>query len=140
MVLRYWTNIIMKIKDLNFEETKKLAEQGDAEAQNYLGVMYHIAEGTLKNDLEALDWFRRSMEQGNAKAFSSMAIMYSNGASVKQNYIYAYALFSIAMTLGDEFGLRTIDIIKDRLSHEELQKGQELFKKCADSNYMDIPF
>lgn len=37
----------------DFEETKLLAEQGDAIAQNNLGVMYDNKRGVSENDTEA---------------------------------------------------------------------------------------
>ena len=36
---------------------RKAAEQGDAEAQYNLGVMYDKGEGVPKNNVEAYKWF-----------------------------------------------------------------------------------
>ncbi len=45
-------------------EFRPLAEQGDAKAQNHLGVVYS-AVGDHK---EAAKWFRKAADQGNADA------------------------------------------------------------------------
>lgn len=37
-----------------FEETKELAEQGDARAQNKLGLMYGLGQGVLRPRIYAL--------------------------------------------------------------------------------------
>ncbi|MBV56954.1 MAG: hypothetical protein CMQ12_10330 [Gammaproteobacteria bacterium] len=52
----------------DFEETKRLAEQGDADAQFNLGIMYTNGRGAPENDVEAVRWFRLAAEQGYARA------------------------------------------------------------------------
>ncbi len=45
-----------------------IAEQGDAEAQYNLGVMYDDGTGVLQDYKEAVKWYLLSAEQGNADA------------------------------------------------------------------------
>jgi len=47
---------------------KPLAEQGNAAAQNNLGVMYDQGRGITKDYQEALKWYRLSAAQENAEA------------------------------------------------------------------------
>ena len=47
----------------DFEETKLLAEQGNATAQYNLGVMYHGGGGVPENYVEAVKWYRLAAEQ-----------------------------------------------------------------------------
>mgnify|MGYP000046908671 CR=1 FL=1 len=68
-----------------FEETKKLAEQGDAEAQFNLGVIYDYGEGVPENDKEAVKWYRKSAEQGNAKAQGNLGVRNGKGEGVPEN-------------------------------------------------------
>ena len=44
------------------------AEQGDAAAQNSLGVMYDQGRGVPQDDVEAVRWYRRAAAQGLASA------------------------------------------------------------------------
>jgi TPR repeat protein len=44
------------------------AEQGNAEAQYYLGVSYDIGEGVSQDKIEAVKWYRLAAEQGHAEA------------------------------------------------------------------------
>ena len=46
----------------DFEETKLKAEQGDADAQFNLGVMYRKGEGVPENSAEAVNWYRLAAE------------------------------------------------------------------------------
>ena len=49
-------------------EWTPLAEQGDAEAQYNLGVMYYKGDGVSQDYQTAAKWFRLAAEQGDAKA------------------------------------------------------------------------
>ena len=41
-----------------FEETKAKAEKGNENAQFILGYCYHKGQGVLKDDKEAVKWYR----------------------------------------------------------------------------------
>ena len=47
----------------DFEETKRLAEQGIAFAQYNLGVMYANGRGVPQNDAEAVKWYRLALSR-----------------------------------------------------------------------------
>ncbi len=51
-----------------FKEFTSLADQGNADAQLFLGKMYLTGEGVLKDPDQAIKWFKASGEQGNADA------------------------------------------------------------------------
>ncbi len=51
-----------------FKGFRPMAEQGNAEAQLYLGKMYMMGQGVLKDENEAVKWFKASADQGNADA------------------------------------------------------------------------
>ncbi|OAD22483.1 TPR repeat protein [Candidatus Thiomargarita nelsonii] len=48
------------------------AEQGDAEAQYNLGVMYFKGKGVTQNDISATKWFRKAAKQGHAGAYGRL--------------------------------------------------------------------
>lgn len=56
------------------------ADSGNAEAQDYLGIMYQFGLGGLtKNEAEAAKWIRKAADQGYADAQFRLGIMYQNG-------------------------------------------------------------
>jgi uncharacterized protein len=55
------------------------AEQGYAEAQYNLGVMYGNGNGVVQDYAEAVKWYRLAAEQGNAKAQNNLGVMYEYG-------------------------------------------------------------
>ena len=58
-----------------------LAEQGDADAQFHLGLMYESGQGVPPNDAEAIKWYRKAAEQDDAVAQFNLGIMYAKGGS-----------------------------------------------------------
>ena len=51
-----------------FKELTPLAEKGNADAQLLLGKMYMKGQGVLRDDNQAIKWFKASATQGNADA------------------------------------------------------------------------
>src|SRR5712691_401448 len=47
---------------------RPLAEQGNAKAQNVLGVMYRRGQGVARNSVHAFVWFSRASARGDTKA------------------------------------------------------------------------
>jgi TPR repeat protein len=65
------------------------AEQGYADAQFNLGIMYSNGEGVPEDDAEAVKWYRKAAEQDHARAQNNLGYMYSNGRGVPQDYAEA---------------------------------------------------
>ena len=64
---------------------RKAADQGDADAQNGLGLMYREGHGVQQDYAEALKWFRKAADQGNANAQFKLGAMYEMGVGVPPN-------------------------------------------------------
>ena len=47
---------------------RKAAEQGDAQAQNNLGLCYDNGDGVAKDSQQAVYWWRKAAEQGDRKS------------------------------------------------------------------------
>jgi TPR repeat protein len=62
------------------------ADQGDAEAQFKLGVLYYQGKGVPQNYSEALRWYQKSADQGYAKAQYNLSDLYYQGKGVQQDY------------------------------------------------------
>jgi TPR repeat protein len=68
---------------------RPLANQGNADAQNNLGVMYSKGQGVPQNYAEAAKWFRLAADQGRAVAQFNLGLKYDKGDGVPQNYAEA---------------------------------------------------
>ena len=81
-------------------EWTPLAEQGDATAQNNLGVMYDKGEGVPQDDKTAVKWWTLAAEQGYASAQYNLGVMYANGEGVPQDDKTAVKWWTLAAEQG----------------------------------------
>ena len=78
------------------KEFRPLAEQGDADAQFNLGVMYEDGQGVTQDYKKALKWYRLAAEQGDATAWHQLGVMHHYGWGVKTNYKEALRFYRLA--------------------------------------------
>ncbi|HQN71756.1 MAG TPA: SEL1-like repeat protein, partial [Smithella sp.] len=78
------SNTSPEISD-NEKRYRTAAEQGDADIQNRLGLMYKNGDGVMQNNVEAAKWFLKASEQGFADAQLNLGNMYQEGSGVPQN-------------------------------------------------------
>ncbi len=84
-----------------FEEWLPLAEQGDANAQFNLGLMYKNGQGVPQDYKKAVVWFRQAAGQGNASAQFGLGTMYYIGQGVPQDYKEAVVWYRQAAEQGN---------------------------------------
>lgn len=64
---------------MTIDDWKPLAEQGIAEAQYNLGLIYSKGQGVSRNHEEAVKWYRLAAEQGFAESQTNLGLMYGKG-------------------------------------------------------------
>ena len=84
----------------DLDTVRQAADQGDAEAQYNLGVIYNNGEGVPKDDAEAVKWFRLAAEQGHAEAQNKLGVIYQGGNGVLKNMAEAAHWFRRAAEQG----------------------------------------
>ncbi len=72
-----------------FEDCKRLADQGDPNAQFNLGVIYETGQGTSQDFSEAVKWYSKSADQGVPDAQLNLGVMFAVGKGVRQDYAEA---------------------------------------------------
>ena len=65
---------------------KLAAEQGNADAQYKLGLLYSNGQGVEQDYVEGAMWYRKAAEQGYAYAQNNLGVCYYNGEGVEQSY------------------------------------------------------
>lgn len=68
-------------------EWRPLAEQGHAEAQRNLGVMYLNGQGVPQDYTATANWFQLAAEQGEPFSQFSLGAVYTQGRGVPQDYV-----------------------------------------------------
>jgi hypothetical protein len=76
------------------------AEQGYADAQVNLGVMYTLGQGVRRNYKTAVKWYRLAAKQGHAGAQNNLGLLYTIGQGVPQDYKAAVKWFRLAAKQG----------------------------------------
>ena len=83
------------------KEWMPLAEQGDADAQNNLGVMYENGYGTTQDYKKAAKWYRLAAEQGQGVAQEQLGELYFRGIGVLQDDEQAFKWYRLAAEQGN---------------------------------------
>ena len=81
-------------------EWTPLAEQGHAEAQYYLGLMYGDGDGVPQDYKTEVKWYTLAAEQGFAVAQFVLGRMYGDGDGVPQDYKTAVKWYTLAAEQG----------------------------------------
>ena len=93
------------------KEWKPLAEEGDVDAQYYLGVLYDNGDGVPQDYKEAVRWYKLAAEQGVAEAQFNLGNMYYDGQGVSVDYKEAVRWFTLAAEQGDVDAQYNLDLI-----------------------------
>ena len=123
-------------------EWTPLAEQGNAKAQDKLGIMYEKGLGVLENDRTASSWYVKAAKQGDANAQYNLARMYHSGQYIGQwtgltDYVRAYMWYNLASYNGSEKAGENKDKIAKEMTPADLSKAQDMSSLCLESNYTD---
>lgn len=127
----------------SFEQYKKLADHGFAEAQCILGMHYIFGIGVEKNEEKAFEYFNMSAEQGNREAQSIVGMCYGLGIGVEKDETKAFERLKTIVS-GDmvisavekneenqsvyKFNMAKLHRIKAMNANNELKKAKELIK------------
>ena len=113
---------------------EKAATQGLAKAQYNLGYLYANGQGVTQDYKQAVNWYEKSATQGVADAQDNLGLMYDKGQGVTKNLIKAHMWANIAAS-NNGIDRKLRDSVAKKLTSEQLNKAQEMAKKCLSSKY-----
>jgi TPR repeat protein len=105
----------------SFDIVFRLADEGVAMAQHFLGWHYHKGIGTEQNDRLAVSWWEKAAAQGLAEAQQGLGWAYANGHGVKQDLAEAYRWYNRAVAGGDEEARQGLLETAGKLTVEQLR-------------------
>ena len=117
------------VKPDEIELVRGRANSGDPSAQYDLGVMLMNGQGTSKNNIEALGWFRMAAEQGYDLAQYSLGFMYGNGAGVPRDLIITYMWWSLAAANGNETAKKDILEVEKIMTQMQIIEAQDMTRE-----------
>ena len=107
-------------------ENIRKAEQGDAEAQSVLGLMYTLGLGVPQDKQEAVKWYRRAAEQGYAHGQFSLGVMYYFAEGVPKDHVLSYKWFNLSAAQGNKSSAGLRDVLATEMTPSQIQKAQKL--------------
>jgi TPR repeat protein len=99
-----------RAKNYTFALMKFLAaaEEGNADARNYLGGMYQNGLGVPQDYRQALAWYHKAAELSDALGQSHLGYMYANGLGTTLDFTQAVEWYRKAAEQGDAFSQRSL--------------------------------
>ena len=107
------------------KEWRPLAEQGDADAQFNLGVMYDKGQGVPQDDAQARDWYLLAADQGHALAQAKLGLVYREGRGVLQDYVQAHMWYNLAAARNQEDATELRDSLAEQMTPAQILTLQE---------------
>ena len=98
----------------SLELFRPLAENGDREAQYWLGHMYDAGLGVERNPTEAIGWVRKAAEQGFTPAEFRLGQMYRDGIGTLQDFEQAMKWLKRAAGGGNRIAMRSVGELYER--------------------------
>src|SRR5690606_30934248 len=90
------------------------AEQGNAEAQHRMAIMYQNGLGMARSPEAAVKWMRAAAEQGHALAQHGLGFMYLEGECVPKDGAQAAHWFKLAADQGLAGSLTTLAMMYEQ--------------------------
>lgn len=84
-----------------YQVFKTLADQGDAEAQHNLAILYRQGKGVMQDSKLAAEWFRKAADQGLPSAQYYLGHLYDVGDGVEKNPELAVSWYQKAAQQGN---------------------------------------
>ncbi len=122
---------------IEYRSYKKIAELGDAEAQDVLGWCYYKGHGVKQDYNEAVKWYRKSAEQGCALGQFDLACSYARGIGVEQNNTEAVKWLRKAADQGNvkaQYQLGLCYFIGDGVT-KNIEDAAKYWQKAAEQGY-----
>ncbi len=110
-----------------------LAEKDDADAQNYLGIIYYLGFGVQKDYKKAVDWYERAAKSGHADAQRNYADMIHFGRGIQKSNKEAYKWYFAASQQGNKKATRQIGVLA---ASGNLSPNQQMYAKIEANEYI----
>ncbi len=111
------------------KKLRPLAEQGNAEAQLFLGDIYLNGLGVSQDYAQEIRWYRLAAEQGYAGAQYNLGFMYVMGRGVQQDHVQAYLWFNLAAAQGNELDRKVRDGLAEMMTPAQLADAQRMARE-----------
>lgn len=92
-------------------ELQPVAEQGNVEAQYYIGYIYQNGQGVNEDQQQAAKWYLKAANGGYGPAQSKIGFMYANGHAFTKDYEKAAIWYRKAAEQGNLTGQKELGVL-----------------------------
>ena len=104
-----------------------LAQGGNADAEELIGVMYAMGLGVERDDERAFEWYLRSAMKGHPGAQSGVGWYYEVGRGIPApDLVRAYAWYVLSAIGGDPDAAVSQEEVVKKMSAEEIRRAKVL--------------
>jgi len=100
LIILLLTSCQFALADKTFDNVMAKAKTGDAEAQNYLGILYGTGVGVTQDYKQAFLWTSKAAQQSDPYAQMNLARMYYDGTGTSRDFKQAFAWYNKAAVQG----------------------------------------
>jgi uncharacterized protein len=141
-------NVINSLYESRGCEECKEALHYDAIKRHCPGIQYNIGinfekgNGVEKNNVKAVEWYKKSAEQGYSLAQFKLGVCYGLGLGVKQDYSKAFNWYKKSAEQGNSTAQYNLGFYyaNGRGSEQDYSKAFVWYKKSADQGYSTAQF
>jgi hypothetical protein len=108
----------------DFDKLRKLATDGDPNAQFDMGARYATGEDVKQDYAESVRWFTLAAEQGHVIAQATLGAYYWAGRGIPQDLGKAYFWSLLAQAGGDEASRYRVSVLASRMPHSQVAAVQ----------------
>ncbi len=119
----------------SFQLNQSKANQGDADAQFNLALLYYNGIGTPQDTRYAIYWYTKAAEQGHVNAQYSLGHMYEYGDGGPQDYKQAFFWYTKAAEQNHYFAKEDRDKMLEMMSQSQIEEVQKLSKELYEKIY-----
>ena len=105
------------------------AENGIAEAQLKLGMLYAHGQIVPQDDGKARKWLQLAGEKGKFKAQYILGMMLANGQGITKDYVLAHMWYNLSGLQGNISATSQISALEKNMSSERIKQAQKMVRE-----------
>jgi len=105
------------------------AENGIAEAQLKLGMLYAHGQIVPQDDGQARQWLQLAGEKGKFKAQYIIGMMLANGQGITKDYVLAHMWYNLSNLQGNVGATNQISALETSMSLEQIEQAQKMVRE-----------
>lgn len=110
----------------DFDRLRIRAHLGGRDSQILVGYAYETGDGTEKDPVAAVKWYRKAAEQGHPKAFGLLGEKYRLGVGVRRDLIRANMFFTLGLRRGETHLGDRVHALERELSDADVAESRRL--------------